>query len=70
MSESTDNRQRIIDTALELFAKKGYDAVSTLEIATAAGITKPTMYYYFGSKEGLLTEILNIRYTRFLDAIL
>ena len=66
MSELTDNRQKILNTALELFAKKGYDAVSTIEIANAAGITKPTMYYYFGSKEGLLTEILSARYTRFL----
>lgn len=66
LNESTDNRQKIISTALELFAKKGYDAVSTVEIANAAGITKPTMYYYFGSKEGLLSEILNIHYNRFL----
>lgn len=66
MDEATDNRRKILCTGLELFAKKGYDAVSTLEIAQAAGITKPTMYYYFGSKEGLLSEILNTYYTRFL----
>lgn len=67
MTEATDNRQKIINTALNLFAKKGYDAVSTVEIAQAAGITKPTMYYYFGSKEGLLSEILNIHYNRFIS---
>ncbi len=67
LSEITDNKQKIITTALNLFAKKGYDAVSTLEIANAAGITKPTMYYYFGSKEGLLSEILSIHYNRLLS---
>ncbi len=67
MTETTDNRQKILSTALNLFAKKGYDAVSTVEIAQAAGITKPTMYYYFGSKEGLLSEILNIHYNRFIS---
>ena len=67
MTEATDNRQKIINTALNLFAKKGYDAVSTVEIAQEAGITKPTMYYYFGSKEGLLSEILNIHYNRFIS---
>ncbi len=69
MTESTDNRQKILSTALALFAKKGYDAVSTAEITQAAGITKPTMYYYFGSKEGLFSEILNIHYNRFLEDI-
>lgn len=67
MNEATDNRQKILATALSLFARKGFDAVSTLEIANAAGITKPTMYYYFGSKEGLLSEILSIHYNRFLQ---
>lgn len=67
MSEPTDNKQKILSIALELFARKGYDAVSTLEITQAAGITKPTMYYYFGSKEGLLSEVLSTHYTRFLE---
>lgn len=67
LSETTDNKQTILSCALRLFARKGYDAVSTIEIAQTAGITKPTMYYYFGSKEGLLSEILNIHYNRFLS---
>lgn len=67
MNESTDNRQKILSTALHLFAKKGYDAVSTAEIAQESGITKPTMYYYFGSKEGLLADVLSTYYTKFLE---
>lgn len=47
-----DNRERILQCALELFYAKGYDAVGVQEIAQKAGITKPTLYYYFGSKYG------------------
>ncbi len=43
-----DNRERILQCALELFYAKGYDAVGVQEIAQKAGITKPTLYYYFG----------------------
>ena len=40
-----DNRERILQCALELFYAKGYDAVGVQEIAQKAGITKPTLYY-------------------------
>ena len=54
-----DNRETILNTALELFCNRGYDAVGVQEIVDKAGVTKPTLYYYFGSKQGLLREILN-----------
>jgi AcrR family transcriptional regulator len=44
---------RILRAAIRLFAHKGYSGTSTREIAEAAGITKPMLYYYFKSKEGL-----------------
>lgn len=53
-----DNREKILDVSLDLFYDKGYDAVSVQEIAEQAGITKPTLYYYFGSKYGLLEALL------------
>ena len=53
-----DNREAIINSALKLFCRRGYDAVGVQEIVDQAGITKPTLYYYFGSKQGLLKEIL------------
>jgi TetR/AcrR family transcriptional regulator len=49
---------RILDAALQLFARKGYEYVSVQEIAEAVGVTKPTLYYYFKSKQGLLEAIL------------
>ena len=60
-----DNRENILDCALELFASKGYNAVGIQEIVNAAGITKPTLYHYFGSKQGLLEEILQANFDLF-----
>jgi AcrR family transcriptional regulator len=43
--------------AIELFTTKGYAATSVREIVEGARVTKPVLYYYFGSKEGLYLEI-------------
>ena len=51
-------RQRILRSAVALFAQKGYAATSVREIVTRAGVTKPALYYYFGSKEGLFKSIM------------
>jgi AcrR family transcriptional regulator len=53
--KSQDNAvaERILSAGVRLFAEKGYATTSTREIAEAAGITKPMLYYYYGSKEGL-----------------
>ncbi len=55
---------RLLDSAVRLFAHKGYPATSTREIVEAAGVTKPMLYYYFQSKEGLLNAAIG----HFLDA--
>lgn len=54
-----DNREKILNCALELFHARGYDAVGVQEIAETAGVTKPTLYYYFGNKRGLLEALLS-----------
>lgn len=51
--QSGEAAAHILQTAGRLFAAKGYDATSIREIVEAAGVTKPTLYYHFGSKEGL-----------------
>jgi TetR/AcrR family transcriptional regulator len=53
-----ENRARIVETALELFAARGYDSVGVQEICTRAGITKPTLYHYFSSKRGVIDAVL------------
>jgi AcrR family transcriptional regulator len=50
---------RILQTALGLFSQKGYDATSVREICEAAGITKPTLYHFFGSKDGVYRALVD-----------
>ena len=51
-------RQRLLETATKLFAEKGYAGTSVREIVDRAGVSKPVLYYYFKSKEGLFYAIL------------
>lgn len=67
--------QHIARVAARLFASRGYDATSVREIVEAAGVTKPTLYYHFSSKEGLAQALLNeplerniVRLRELLDA--
>ncbi len=53
-----NNRQRILNVAVNLFAHKGYDAVSVREIAEAAEVTKPVIYYYFKNKRDLYLNLI------------
>jgi AcrR family transcriptional regulator len=56
-------RVRIVDVAIDMFSKQGFRATSMNEIAAAVGLSKPTLYHYFASKEQLLVAI----YTAVLD---
>ena len=58
MKQDYSNRENILNCARKLFFEKGYDTVGVQEIVDTAGITKPTMYYYFKSKHGLLENML------------
>lgn len=53
-----DNQRRIMHEALRLFTDHGYDAVGTQLLCITAGISKPTLYHYFGSKRGLLEAVI------------
>jgi TetR/AcrR family transcriptional regulator len=48
-----ENAEKILRMGIRLMANNGYQATSTRAIVEAAGVTKPMLYYYFGSKEGL-----------------
>ena len=50
-------RARIVDVAIDMFSRQGFRATSMNEIAAAVGLSKPTLYHYFGSKEKLLVHI-------------
>lgn len=63
------NKQRILETGLRLFAQQGYEATGVQEICDQAEITKPTLYHYYGSKQGLLESILEERFRPFLSLL-
>ncbi len=54
----TEVRDRIFSSALSHFSEKGYAATALREVAADAQTTKPMIYYYFGSKEGLYGSIV------------
>ncbi len=54
-----DTKTKIFKVAAHLFAEKGYNGVSMREISEQTGMSKPTIYYYFGSKEGLYRDLVD-----------
>jgi AcrR family transcriptional regulator len=62
------NREKILEQSLHLFSSRGYDAVGVQEIVEAAGVTKPTLYHYFGSKQGLLDALLQTQFDSLEEA--
>lgn len=67
MEGQRDNRSTILSIALGLFADRGYEAVGVAELCEASGVTKPTLYHYFGSKRGLLDAIVERHGGAFLE---
>lgn len=51
--------QQIVDAACRAFGESGFAATSVADVAEAAGISKPLIYNYFGSKEGLYAVCLH-----------
>lgn len=51
--KNLDARQRILLAASSLFAERGFEGVSTTQIARQAGITQPLIHYHFKNKEAL-----------------
>lgn len=62
------NRERqILDAALKVFAAMGYSGASMDAVAAGAGVTKPTLYSYFPSKESLFQAMMLGKRDRMLD---
>lgn len=57
--ETNEVARHIARVAARLFAERGYEATSVREIVEEAGVAKPTLYYYFGSKEGLAKALIS-----------
>ncbi|MCD6049881.1 MAG: transcriptional regulator, TetR family [Verrucomicrobia bacterium] len=62
MDSDLETRDRILASALALFARRGYAATSIQDIVAAAEVTKPALYYYFESKAALFQVIVDRAY--------
>jgi TetR/AcrR family transcriptional regulator len=58
-------RERLLSGATGLFAAKGYAATTVREIVERAGVTKPVLYYYFRSKEGIYLDLMREPFGKF-----
>ncbi len=58
---SADRRQQILDASLDLFVARGFEAVSMADVAFRLGVSRPTVYSYFGATEALLDALLSQR---------
>jgi AcrR family transcriptional regulator len=54
---STQTRARIFEAALAEFRRVGFEAASVTEVARAAGVSRPSFYFHFPTKEHVLLEL-------------
>ena len=57
MSDATNTKDRLLDTAEQLFAQTGIEATSLRTITAEAGANLAAIHYHFGSKETLIQEV-------------
>ncbi|MDQ0169510.1 TetR/AcrR family transcriptional regulator [Paenibacillus tundrae] len=64
MSSRTNysSKERLMMTAIDLISKKGYKSVTTMEIATTAGLSEKTLFRQFGTKQNLLESAFDQYY--------
>jgi AcrR family transcriptional regulator len=61
--QALERREQIVETALHLFARQGFDGTSTKQIAQAAGITEGLIFHYFATKADLLTAVVETHHS-------
>ncbi len=66
---NTEVKGRILNTAISLIAERGYNAVGVREIAKNADVSISMISYYFNGKMGILKEIMNIFFDKYLEML-
>ena len=66
---ATRSRAAILDAAERLFAERGYDATSLHDVGAAAGVSRGTPGYFFGSKPDLYQAVLERAFAEVRDAV-
>ncbi len=62
-------KQDLLKAGVQLFSKQGFDGTTTLEIAEAAHVTEPVIYYHFKNKDGLFTHILDKTFSEYFSRL-
>jgi len=57
-SKSARTRERILDAAAQVLSRKGYAGTRLVDVAEAAGVQAPAIYYYFSSRDELVEEVM------------
>lgn len=66
---AADRRRQILDAAVGVFARKGFNATRVSDIADEAGVAYGLLYHYFRSKDELLDTVFTERWALMLEAI-
>jgi AcrR family transcriptional regulator len=65
---AADKRRAILEAAIRVFARQGYNATRVADVADEAGVAYGLVYHYFRSKEALMTELFTERWSLLLTA--
>lgn len=66
--KALETRQKLLDTALKLFAKRGFEHVSIAQITTTCGVSKGTFYTHFATKYDIVLEKFQEFDTHYVEA--
>jgi AcrR family transcriptional regulator len=65
MKDDATTRDRLLRAAAELLDESGGRDLSTRAVCERAGVTAPTLYHHFGSKQGLVDAVVNYGFTQY-----
>ena len=57
MTAADDKRRQILDAAVRVFARQGYEASPVSNVAKEAGVTYGLVYHYYDSKDAVLKAV-------------
>jgi TetR/AcrR family transcriptional regulator len=58
---ATDRKHQLLETALDVFSRRGFEGATTKEIAAAAGVAEAVIFRHFPTKQVLYTEVLDYK---------
>jgi AcrR family transcriptional regulator len=65
--DADDTRDRLLLAAAQLMHEAGDASISTRAVCGRAGVEAPTLYYHFGSKQGLIDAVIQHGFTQYID---